>query len=88
MVAFDLLLICTGQNNLSSDANTSMYYLILSNVLILFQLLYQNPPGIVCVPTIQTDKCCIKTETSGTVQIQRTRESRPLDLVKQISLEK
>lgn len=52
MVAFDLLLICTGQNNLSSDANTSMYYLILSNVLILFQLLYQNPPGIVCVPKL------------------------------------
>lgn len=76
MVASDPLLICTLQNNFSRDADSSMYYLILLTVLILSQLPFQNPSGIVCAPSgscvAQADKPCIKTKASGIVQTQGT----------------
>lgn len=76
MVASDPLLICALQNNFSRDADSSMYYLILLNILTLSQLSFQNPSGTVCAPSgscvAQADKPCVKTKASGIVQIQGT----------------
>lgn len=67
MVAFSPALIFTLQNNSVRDADSSMEYLNLLNVLALSQLLFQDPSGIVYAPSssyvVQADKCCIKTKT-------------------------